>query len=462
MGEFASIVPSDRFAFWGPMPKPYSLDLRERAIEAVVAGASRREVAEQYGLSPSVVFIDESPDLEPIYGLTDALLLSARLDPMPNEAIDAAYRGISIICLEYASGTAEILISDPAAAFGVVDCLDPLAASQAIAVLATDPARWVRVAEAIRNLVRSALDMTRYVGQIDALGTAAPIRVKRHRDAADLSCRSKEFDQGLYLGPEPLYESRSQTLRRAVARHIMNEYCDSGRTAPGFNPFVWRLERPEQGCGDPLAEFVRNGRPSGPWFTQALVPEEAPSSLEESGIRPLLHVHLSDTNRAFKLLKWLRINRRPFDWLVSTAHVRLTHVAAVKINEQSSLRWLLSQLELAPWNSYCVVGHLPDCSDDTFVDFQWTALIGSRQAMLDRIVGAFSTHSRLGVVLPCDPILPSQIIVYDYPSREMFWTRRQVLTGFRDSDSAWLRNLPRAGLASGLTQAVTHVPGIFL
>ena len=39
------------------MPKPYSLDLRERAIEAVLAGASRREVAEQYGLSPSVVII---------------------------------------------------------------------------------------------------------------------------------------------------------------------------------------------------------------------------------------------------------------------------------------------------------------------------------------------------------------------------------------------------------------------
>ena len=39
------------------MPKPYSLDLRGRVIEAVVAGASRREVAEQYGLSPSAVVL---------------------------------------------------------------------------------------------------------------------------------------------------------------------------------------------------------------------------------------------------------------------------------------------------------------------------------------------------------------------------------------------------------------------
>jgi transposase len=39
------------------MPKPYSVDLRERVIETVAAGASRREAAELYGVSPSVVVI---------------------------------------------------------------------------------------------------------------------------------------------------------------------------------------------------------------------------------------------------------------------------------------------------------------------------------------------------------------------------------------------------------------------
>ena len=41
----------------GTMPAPYSTDLRERVIAAVVGGASRREAAEQFGLSPSVVII---------------------------------------------------------------------------------------------------------------------------------------------------------------------------------------------------------------------------------------------------------------------------------------------------------------------------------------------------------------------------------------------------------------------
>ena len=39
------------------MPKPYSIDLRGRVIEEVETGASRREAAERYGLSPSVVVV---------------------------------------------------------------------------------------------------------------------------------------------------------------------------------------------------------------------------------------------------------------------------------------------------------------------------------------------------------------------------------------------------------------------
>jgi transposase len=39
------------------MPKPYSVDLRARVIEDIETGASRREAAEHYGISPSVVVI---------------------------------------------------------------------------------------------------------------------------------------------------------------------------------------------------------------------------------------------------------------------------------------------------------------------------------------------------------------------------------------------------------------------
>jgi transposase len=39
------------------MPRPYSSDLRGRVIDDVASGASRREAAERFGISPSVVVI---------------------------------------------------------------------------------------------------------------------------------------------------------------------------------------------------------------------------------------------------------------------------------------------------------------------------------------------------------------------------------------------------------------------
>ena len=39
------------------MPKPYSGDLRVRVIDDITAGASRREAAERFGISPSVVML---------------------------------------------------------------------------------------------------------------------------------------------------------------------------------------------------------------------------------------------------------------------------------------------------------------------------------------------------------------------------------------------------------------------
>jgi transposase len=39
------------------MPRPYSVDLRVRVIGDISTGASRREAAERYGVSPSVVVI---------------------------------------------------------------------------------------------------------------------------------------------------------------------------------------------------------------------------------------------------------------------------------------------------------------------------------------------------------------------------------------------------------------------
>ena len=44
---------TDRVGGWSRMPKPLSIDLRERVLAAVAGGRSRRAAAERFGVAPS-------------------------------------------------------------------------------------------------------------------------------------------------------------------------------------------------------------------------------------------------------------------------------------------------------------------------------------------------------------------------------------------------------------------------
>jgi glycosyltransferase involved in cell wall biosynthesis/predicted O-methyltransferase YrrM len=139
-----------------------------------------KEQVERSGLEAVFTFIEEVSDLEPIYELAHAFLLTSRLDPLPNVSIDAAHRGIPIICFRDASGTADLMLTDRNTAIGVVAHLDPAAAADLIGGLASDEQARMRMADATKKLARTAFDMKRYVERLDALGTAASARgVKR-------------------------------------------------------------------------------------------------------------------------------------------------------------------------------------------------------------------------------------------------------------------------------------------
>ena len=147
-----------------------------------------KEQLERSGLEKHVTFMEEVSDLEPVYALAHAFLLTSRLDPLPNVSIDAAHRGIPIICFKDASGTADLMLANNDTAIGVVAHLDTGAAADLIGSLASDEPARMRMADATGRLARTIFDMKRYVERLDALGTASSARVAQQRaDAETLS-----------------------------------------------------------------------------------------------------------------------------------------------------------------------------------------------------------------------------------------------------------------------------------
>jgi glycosyltransferase involved in cell wall biosynthesis len=132
-----------------------------------------REQVQRSGLDQHVIFLDQLPDLEPVYAVADFFMLASRLDPMPNVTIDAAHRGIPVICFNEASGMADVLKSDPITAGCVVDYLDAAMAADAILSLGRDRDALRSVAAATQRLATEVFDMTRYVDALDRLGSNA-------------------------------------------------------------------------------------------------------------------------------------------------------------------------------------------------------------------------------------------------------------------------------------------------
>ena len=135
--------------------------------------------------------------------------------------------------------------------------------------------------------------------------------------------------------------------------------------------------------------------------------------------------------------------------------------------ESSPLRWLVALLHERAGEAAEIVGHLRDDGadrDGAALDFQLTALLGGRHAMLDAILGAFARDPGLGLVFPCDPVLRDPAWFCDYPTAGMFWARQAtlaVLAGW-EATARDERLLPEACAVAGLGPAMVHVPGVLV
>ena len=478
-------------------------------------------------LSSCVAFLDEVSDLGPLYKIADVFLLSSRLDPLPNVSIDAAIRGIPIVCFRNASGTSELLLSDPATAKGVVDHLDVDAAARVILEVAEDEPSRMRMAKATQRFARQTFDMRAYAAKLDVLGSAAQARMARRAEDARTLRADSTFDQDMFLGPAPIAETRGESIARYLTVAGSRGWQNDGplnhvrRPCPGFHPRIYANlnARTLHPASDPLADYVRNGKPPGPWQELVLRPTDSEASIRQSGtLRVALHAHFFYPELAVDCLKRLRSNRTACDLLISTdqsGKARLLQRTfaeyaggAVEIrvvqNKGRDIGPLLTEFK-SDLARYDVIGHIHSKRSlligdgdlgNAWREFIWQHLLGNRYPMMDRIVAAFESDPALGLVFPSDPHLngwddnrdqAAKLATrmgwnaplpdaFDFPLGTMFWARCDALAPLLNLGFTWddypdeplpydgtilhalERLLPLSAQLADFSFAVTHVP----
>ena len=468
------------------------------------------------GLSGQLVMLEESPEYQKLIERSTLFVVSSRLDPLPNVAIDAMLSGTPVLCFAQACGIANLLEQQPLLhSAGVAPYLNCNAlASKAVALLRSpqrlkqlgavtreQAGRWFHMPTYIKKLVRLAGISSDEVGQEER---DLQVLLEHQLVDREFSFPDQQISD-LALNQRYLLSWRSKIRAR--------------KPFPGFHPGIYREHQLTQEPGrDPLVHWHLEGKPSGPWSVPLIRPTDRAANVPAAS-EVALHIHVFYPELLGPILNRLHQNTVQPDLFLSysngdiepeicrilKAHQRdasLHHVP----NRGRDIGPLLSELGLQLDRNYKIHGHL-HTKKSVLIDggtaarwreFLLTNLIGSQKhPMADIILSAMNNDDRnLGLVFPDDPgclgwtdnyahaetlarrlhltSLPQAI---NFPVGTMFWARQGALSSLYNLELSWddypseplgydgtmlhaiERLIPQICLASGKRYAVTHVPG---
>ena len=267
-------------------------------------------------------------DLDAVFNHSNLLFLSSRLDPLPNVAIDAMSLGVPVVCFDHASGIAEILKADLETAECVAPHLDVEAAARTIATIASDDKKHQRLSNAMQAIASKSFQMDRYVETLDRLGSALHIYGRAEiRDFATIQ-QDNMFNVEFCSPFAGLTPSRDDAIRHFLAQPwhdgLLRKPC------PGFYPGVYAEENAEfdqRNGAHPFADFIRRGKPAGPWFRRPIMPNNA-GTVKPSSLSVAIHIHAYYPDLLEDIIKRLSRNNIACDLLVSVNTDEKAAVAA--------------------------------------------------------------------------------------------------------------------------------------
>lgn len=448
------------------------------------------------GMSDDVVFLPPTSEIDYAYELADMLMLPSRLDPLPNVAIDAMVQGLPVLSFDRATGISLVLEDAGLGEACVADYLDTADMGNKLLALAQSRELYGRVSDSIRIHARPLFDMERYIRDIEALAMATQERNAGRAADIETITAEERFEPGYVLGPTSDDADRKATARLYLER--LSRATVARRPEPGFHPHLFARHLTEVSGApmntDPYAEFLRQGRPEGPW-NLTVIRDTADASLTEAAqaLRVALQIHAYYVDELPQLVDRILLNQSrpalfisvPNSEAEATARQLLERYdgeATVRItpNIGRDIAPLLTGFGRELVDGFDIVGHVHTKKSVSlnlgqviklWTRFLFENLLGGKEGgpMLDRTLNAMAADPDIGLVFPSDPnvlswsrnrehplwiadrlgieTLPE---LFDFPVGTMFWMRAGALRPFVDLGFDW-SDYPREPIADDNT-----------
>lgn len=484
------------------------------------------------GLASRVHLLGERSAPAPFFMAANAFVLPSREDPFPCVVHEAMASETPVIVFAGVGGAPEALEGGCGIAvpFGDIGAM-----ADAVVGLYRDPEAAARMAKLAKQRVLTRYRFEDYYRALthvahDELGVplagddlkpgsrAARIRSESEEHDFLLIRNDAAFDRDFYLPP-----SSPRMTRDDAIRQFMREYATAGsgrKPFSGFNPQTYAeqaMQPRDLETRNPLAHFIEQGKPLGPWLTPLIRASADPP--KATRLRTALHVHAFYPELIEELRQCLAGNLSQCDLFLTTSREEdIAHLETIlasydrgKVelcvvpNRGRDIGPFLTQYE---WRKtgYDLLGHL-HCKKtahlnaevgETWRNFLWSNLVGNRLPMMDVIANNFEADQRLGLVFPDDPhvvgwwsnkeraealakkmgLTQDLPQAFEFPVGTMFWCRPAALRPLFELGLTWEdypaeplpndgtilhaieRLLPLVALNEGYRVAATYVPGV--
>jgi hypothetical protein len=269
------------------------------------------------------------------------------------------------------------------------------------------------------------------------------------------------------------------------------------RPCPGFHPQIYAHAHAgtyDTAVINPLAHFIRSGRPDGPWRHDVITPTSPSRSQQERSIpSAALHAHFHYPELADDLLRRIAPRGPRCDLLLSTddaGKAEIVRGAAARYrrgevqirivpNRGRDIGAFLTGFGDDIVARYEIIGHvhgkrslhagggIDPFFGERWREFLWQNLIGDRHPMMDIVLARLAGDETLGIVFPEDPYLhgwddnraTAEGLAarmgmtdplppyFDFPAGTIFWARTVGLKPLFDLRLGW-EDYPREPAAN--------------
>lgn len=478
---------------------------------------------DKFRLNDSFHFIGSMDSLDDVYQTADVMMVTSRVDPLPNVAIDAMLHGIPFVYFDQATGISDeldALIGDKKECFKAkyLDSKDMASKAHVMLSNAIDP-----LVLETKNKSIERFNFNIYAEKLEAFYPDLQLK-KQNLLNNMVEILSDPIFRIDFFSLDP---NTSQWPNENVARYYLKSWSAKmarRKPFPGFNPAIYadiNLLLPTD--GDPYAHYLKAKKPLGAWIVTVIPPKnENMSTVQDlNGVSVALHIHAFYPELFPAIIERLRLNNLCPDLFISLGdegHIKIieSHVKnypgkvkkiIVCPNVGRDIGPLITEFGSEISSGYSYFGHIhtkatkyldSPIHGEIWYNFLLENLLGGQGgAMADNIFSYMLQNPDLELVFPDDPNvigwdqnrqiaekLAAKLGVKDLPSNfnfpvgTMFWAKTDVLKKLISLNLNWSdypdeplpndgtilhaieRIIPFLTSSPGSGYAVTNVPGI--